>query len=95
MRCRRSANHAWHFSTGQSASYVASVQLDRPDGVGFFDRFAPPGPLSDRHRRIVTGEGLVDDGAQDDRLGPTALNTVGRATPASAAMSSIDVATYP
>ena len=50
-------------------THVAGVQFDRTHGVGLVDGLAPPGSLGDRDRCVVAGEGLIDDEAQDRRLG--------------------------
>ena len=50
-------------------AHVAGGQLDRADGVGLVDGLSPPGSLGDRDRRVVAGQGLIDDEAQDGRLG--------------------------
>jgi hypothetical protein len=49
-------------------AHVARGQLDRADSVRLIDSLSPPGSLGDRERRVVAGEGLIDDEAQDRGL---------------------------
>lgn len=73
---RRSLSFRWKsvpFAGGSGANrgaraHMFRAQLDRPDRIGLVDRFASPGPLSDRRRRrrVVTNEGLAHDSLLDD-----------------------------
>ena len=71
--------YSWIDRTGSGSSIASRHQGRSAIGTGA----SSPARACSTTVRKMTG------------LGPTAVNTVGRATPASAAMSSIDVARYP